>query len=44
MENEYVYMQNEYCNGGSLEDAIKTGNMDEKQLRKILEHIAQGLR
>ncbi|KAK9507905.1 hypothetical protein O3M35_007667 [Rhynocoris fuscipes] len=43
-ENEYVYMQNEYCNGGSLEEAIKAGPMDERQLRKILEHIAQGLR
>ncbi|KAL1117898.1 hypothetical protein AAG570_004211 [Ranatra chinensis] len=43
-ENDYVYMQNEYCNGGSLEDAIKAGSMEEKTVRKVLEQVAQGLR
>ncbi|XP_014276862.1 wee1-like protein kinase [Halyomorpha halys] len=43
-ENDYVYMQNEYCNGGSLEEAIERGPMDERNLRKVLEHVAQGLR
>ncbi|XP_014259705.1 wee1-like protein kinase isoform X2 [Cimex lectularius] len=43
-ENDYLFMQNEYCNGGSLEDLITSGPLEERTLRKILEHIAQGLR
>lgn len=43
-ENDYVYMQNEYCNGGSLEEVIVKQTLDEEELRRILEHVSQGLR
>lgn len=43
-ENDYVFMQNEYCNGGSLEEMIANGPIEERQLKKVMEHIAQGLR
>ncbi|BES88228.1 mitosis inhibitor protein kinase [Nesidiocoris tenuis] len=44
VEKGHVFMQNEYCNGGSLEEQIRNGPLDEESLRKLLEHVAQGLR
>lgn len=39
-------MQNEYCNGGNLEEHIikNNGMLQEKDLTILLEHMAEGLR
>ncbi|RWS24103.1 wee1-like protein kinase 2, partial [Leptotrombidium deliense] len=48
-ENQHMYIQNEYCEGGSLSalivDMKSRGEMfTEAQLRKVLLHVAQGLK
>ncbi|PSN34900.1 hypothetical protein C0J52_16510 [Blattella germanica] len=48
-EDNHMIIQNEFCNGGSLADAIearqKEGNpFTEPELRRLLLHVAEGLR
>lgn len=48
-EDNHMIIQNEYCNGGSLADAIaslqKEGkNFTEVELCQLLQHVAEGLR
>ena len=48
VENGHVYIQNEYCEGGSLSDLIKDyrkkgGRFPESELKRIMIHIAKGL-
>lgn len=48
-ENDHMIIQNEFCNEGSLADAIQRNEREgkhfsEKELRRILLHVAEGLR
>lgn len=48
-ENKYMLIQNEFCNGGSLQDAIEEHRSNhthfpESDIRTILLHLSEGLR
>ncbi|RLU20754.1 hypothetical protein DMN91_007367 [Ooceraea biroi] len=48
-EDNHMIIQNEYCNGGSLADAIANLQKEKKhftevELRQLLQHVAEGLR
>lgn len=49
VESGRVYIQNEYCEGGSLADVLKERKeqnryFSEAELKRILVHVAKGLR
>lgn len=39
-----MIIQNEYCNGGSLQSVLQERHLKETELRMLLRHIAEGLK